>query len=73
MYLCVCNALRESQVRRAVREEGACHVDEVFQVLEAEVCCGRCRSDIEAVLRAEGVGPDCRSCPTVCALGLRAG
>lgn len=73
MYACVCNAIRESQITRVIREEGACTTADIFRALDAEPCCNRCAPDLERLLHAEGVGPDCRSCATGCALGRIAG
>lgn len=73
MYVCVCHALREKDVRRILREEGACTPAEIFAAVGAEPCCGRCLPDMERMLEEAGVGPTCAACPNLCALGLKAG
>lgn len=72
MYVCVCNAIRESQVLGVIRVEGACTPGEIFRALDAKPVCGKCIPDMERLLKAEGLGPDCRSCATGCALGRQA-
>jgi bacterioferritin-associated ferredoxin len=72
VYVCVCNAIRERDVRRAI-EEGACTPQEIFKAHDAEPCCGRCIPDLERMLKEAGVGPWCAACPNACALGLKAG
>lgn len=72
MYVCVCNAIRETQVIRAIREDGACTVGELFRAMDARPVCGKCIPDLERMLMAEGVGPDCRTCATGCAMARQA-
>ena len=72
MYVCVCNAIRERDVRRQIAE-GACTPMDIFKAAGAEPCCGRCIPDMERLLGEAGVGPTCASCPNQCALGLKAG
>lgn len=62
MFVCVCSAIRESQVRQA-RDAGAQSADEIFAALEAEPCCRRCVPDMDRIL-CEGRGSAaCALCP----------
>jgi bacterioferritin-associated ferredoxin len=49
MYICLCNAITESQVRRCARE-GACTVRDLECQLGLGVSCGRCRHAASEVL-----------------------
>jgi len=42
MYICICNAVTETQVRECARG-GACSVDELAANLGVGAGCGRCR------------------------------
>lgn len=72
MYVCVCHALRERDVRRIIQEEGACTPADIFRAAEAEPCCGRCVPDMKVLLDEAGVGPTCGTCPNACALAQKA-
>jgi bacterioferritin-associated ferredoxin len=50
LYVCICNAVTERQVRECVRE-GVCSVDELFFTLGIGSGCGRCRDCAAEVLR----------------------
>ena len=49
MYLCICNAITERQVRECV-SEGARTVDELTSALGIGAGCGRCRECAAEVL-----------------------
>ena len=49
MYVCICNAVRESEVRKVI-SEGAREVDEVYRALDIEPQCGTCRSFIKEMV-----------------------
>ena len=52
MYVCVCNAIRESELRHAARRvEG--DVDAVYQALGCRVNCGMCVEEAEEILTEE--------------------
>lgn len=51
MYVCNCNAITVSEVKRAVRC-GARSVDEVFDHFGTEQCCGLCTPDVRDCLDA---------------------
>ena len=46
MYVCVCNAVTESQIEEAVLK-GATSLDEIRKRLHASTCCGACESFVE--------------------------
>ena len=73
MYVCVCHALRERDVRRIIQDEGACTPSDIFKAADAEPCCGRCVPDMKVMLNEAGVGPTCAVCPNACALAQKAG
>ena len=49
MYVCLCNAITERDVRECVRS-GCCSLDELSAELGVDTCCGRCRSAAEEIL-----------------------
>ena len=49
MYVCICNAVTEREVRDCVRG-GVCSVDELSMQLGVGAGCGRCRSHAEALV-----------------------
>ncbi|MFN3233242.1 MAG: bacterioferritin-associated ferredoxin [Alphaproteobacteria bacterium] len=42
MYVCVCNALREDDIREACREQPTATPEQVYASLHAEPDCGTC-------------------------------
>ena len=50
MYICLCNAITERQVRECARS-GACSVDQLTSQLGVGSGCGRCRDCASEVLR----------------------
>lgn len=53
MYVCVCNAVTDRQIRRAVRN-GVLTFEQLRSVLHVSTCCGRCEPFAREVL-AEAV------------------
>lgn len=53
MYVCICNALRESDIRRVIREKGPATPDQVFDFLGVKPECRRCIPDIRQLMREE--------------------
>ena len=52
MYVCVCNAIRECEFRRAARQvEG--DVEAVYAALGAEPQCGSCLDEADVMLAEE--------------------
>jgi bacterioferritin-associated ferredoxin len=56
MYICICNALRDRDIARAV-QGGAATVDEAYAACGTATACGQCREDAEAFIR--GVATAC--------------
>ena len=52
MYVCVCNAIRECELRRAAHQADG-GVEEVYATLGAEPQCGCCLEDAELLLQEE--------------------
>ncbi len=51
MYVCVCNAIRESDIRRCVTDKGARTPGEVFRAMGAEPQCRMCIPDIRRLVQ----------------------
>ena len=54
MYICICNAVTEGQVRECA-QEGTCSLEELAAALGVGAGCGRCR-DCAAQVLAEARG-----------------
>jgi bacterioferritin-associated ferredoxin len=52
MYLCICNALNETRVRAAVKENGASTLGDVYRSCGVKPGCGRCGEAIRDYVRA---------------------
>ncbi|MCC6211225.1 MAG: (2Fe-2S)-binding protein [Burkholderiales bacterium] len=50
MYICLCNAITERDVRECARR-GCCTFDELSSELGVGTCCGRCRPVASEILR----------------------
>lgn len=60
MYVCVCKAVNERAVRRAVREDGVISLRELVRRTGLGTGCGKCVPDARRLLdeaRAETYGP----------------
>lgn len=55
MYVCVCNAISDRQIRTAV-ERGAGSLSEVQAYLPVGNCCGACQDTARAVIDEHLVG-----------------
>ena len=55
MYVCICNAVTERQVKEAINA-GADSAQALAECLGVSTCCGSCRPTVEAVL-SEHVEP----------------
>ncbi|RMF08957.1 MAG: hypothetical protein D6763_08815 [Alphaproteobacteria bacterium] len=54
MYVCICNALKESEVRAAARQTGAAAgARDLFRQLGARPKCGKCVSEAFNLFREE--------------------
>ena len=49
MYICICNAITEREVRECVRR-GCCSMDELSVELGVGASCGRCRPVAQEIL-----------------------
>jgi bacterioferritin-associated ferredoxin len=49
MYVCICNAVTDRDIRRAV-EQGACSLDCLQEKLAVSTCCGQCADHATACL-----------------------
>ncbi len=49
MYVCICNAVTENQIREA-RDNGARSIEELARQLRVATCCGRCAECARGIL-----------------------
>jgi bacterioferritin-associated ferredoxin len=56
MYICICNAITERDVRECVRR-GCCSMDELSTELGVGTCCGRCRPVASEILNETQLQP----------------
>lgn len=49
MYVCICNAVRETEIEQVIAG-GVRDVDEVYEALDIEPQCGTCRSYIREMM-----------------------
>jgi len=49
MYVCVCNAVTDRQIRKA-RDNGASSVEDLSRELKVATCCGRCKDCANRIL-----------------------
>lgn len=50
MYVCICKAVTDSQIRGAVRDQGCCSMRELRTCLGVGSQCGRCAPDARQIL-----------------------
>lgn len=50
MYVCVCKAVSDRQIRRAVREDGVVSLRELTRELALGTCCGKCVPQAREIL-----------------------
>jgi bacterioferritin-associated ferredoxin len=75
VYICLCNALTDGDIHRAVITAGARRPLEVFEACGCHVQCGTCVRTLvalvkQAVAGAEAAGPVCRD-DADCSAGAR--
>jgi bacterioferritin-associated ferredoxin len=56
MYICLCNAITERDVRECARR-GCCSLDELSVELGVGTCCGRCRPVAKEILDETAQSP----------------
>ncbi|HEX7063044.1 MAG TPA: bacterioferritin-associated ferredoxin [Woeseiaceae bacterium] len=49
MYVCICNAVTDKQIRRA-RNQGLDTLEDLREALGVASCCGTCTATVEAIL-----------------------
>ncbi len=52
MYICICNAIRECELRRVARHSGG-DAEEVYAAMGKRPNCGSCLDEAEAILFEE--------------------
>jgi bacterioferritin-associated ferredoxin len=53
MLVCHCHALTDRDIRRAVRQSGACNVAEVGDLCGAATGCGGCHDVVAEIVQSE--------------------
>jgi len=61
MYICICNAITDRQIRVAVAA-GASSLGEISMQLGVGAGCGCCREAAQQVIRDAACSGDCASC-----------
>ena len=56
MYICICNAVTDSEIRGAV-ELGCSSISDLRRDLGVASCCGKCEPEARRVMRACGACP----------------
>jgi bacterioferritin-associated ferredoxin len=56
MYICICNAITEREVRECARR-GGCTLDDLSMELGVGTCCGRCRPVANEILNETRLQP----------------
>jgi bacterioferritin-associated ferredoxin len=59
MYVCICAAVSDRQIKEAVRE-GACSLDQLAVCLGVGAGCGCCREMAQEILILETIAPPAR-------------
>lgn len=52
MYVCICNAIRENELRRAARHVSG-DAETCYAALGKSVCCGTCLDEADAIVSDE--------------------
>jgi bacterioferritin-associated ferredoxin len=53
MYICICNAVTEREIRNCCADEGACNLRDLERCLGVGTSCGRCRPAAKEILKEE--------------------
>jgi bacterioferritin-associated ferredoxin len=53
MYVCICNALREAQIRELAVERPTATAEEIYSALGVDPDCGTCLYHAQDVIEAE--------------------
>jgi bacterioferritin-associated ferredoxin len=51
MYICLCNALTDRQITKALADQGAARPSEVYEICGCRAKCGQCAKAIVAMLQ----------------------
>jgi len=64
MFICICNAIRESDFRAAARAHPEARTEEIYAAIGRPPQCGQCLAEAGAVLKAER---EAHNLPVFCA------
>lgn len=54
MYVCLCNALTDRDLRR-VADKGHCDIDSAYRALDAEINCGHCMETARGIIERQAL------------------
>ena len=49
MYICICNAVTDKDINKAIKN-GACSMNDLSKQLKVGTCCGRCKNCAKKIL-----------------------
>lgn len=64
MYVCICLAVTDRQVRQAI-DGGACTRKQLIECLGVGRVCGKCNHEVKALLMAASCTPAIRPCSPI--------
>ncbi len=62
MYVCVCNALSDREVKRVIASGRVRSADDIYAVLGCTPQCGVCREELNELLDGGSCGGSLRAC-----------
>lgn len=66
MYICLCNAITDAEIREAVQEEGITTFNELKQCLGVSMGCGKCAPYAQDILEETLLQQPVRTCFGAC-------
>lgn len=60
MYICICKAVTDGQIRQAIHQ-GACTRKQLIECLNVGRDCGKCNADVRDLLKTYAPQPTCPS------------
>ena len=65
MYICICKAVTDGQIRGAI-SRGACTRKDLIQCLSVGRDCGKCNADVRELLHIHAPRIQCAQPPSAC-------
>jgi bacterioferritin-associated ferredoxin len=60
MYICICKAVTDGQIREAI-SQGACTRKDLIRCLSVGRDCGKCNAEVRELLNIHASPPKCRT------------